>query len=396
MKYLGNKFALFNFVFCNFLIIIYALKTKLKSSSTPSTSNESQVLPSNYVKEFLKDLFTDNLKGEKLLLILNNDLLNNLQINSILKKSESEISSFVIDTIENFDVEIYPREFVNGENFIVVIITDSFEIDHFFDRVSFDNKWAPYKIVLVYLNVRIPLGEKLFSSSIQRSKFIFIAELTNKMNEEFFSRYSLYPFKNVNNETFSRKIFLPSRKLKEKSSLFIKRLSSFNGKVLKVATTWEDFPFLYIRGSGKETEKVGSNIDILRAIGNKLNFSFVLIPNEKQEWGIKLNGTWTGMLGDLKYRERDLSVNTFLLRRGIFYDFETLFPYHNEGFGFLSMIPAPFSDWIKLIMPFSRIIWTLTISTIVVAIFWFYFIVKIDPRKPFPYDFSSITLTVSV
>lgn len=139
-----------------------------------------------------------------------------------------------------------------------------------------------------------------------------------------------------------------------KTRLFPIRYDSFDGTHLHLGSWCDDYPFLYPEASlrkivGEEElpgDCVGSNLDLLDIIASKLNFSYsVQMEPADYKWGFKENGTWNGMLGDLTYNNKDLVINSFLLRHDILDDFDISYQYQMESIVFLLAIPQTVPQW---------------------------------------------------
>ncbi|KAA0194993.1 Ionotropic receptor 177, partial [Hyalella azteca] len=52
----------------------------------------------------------------------------------------------------------------------------------------------------------------------------------------------------------------------------------------------------------------GSHVSIFRLVMERLKWCYYLLPTPDQQWGDKLNGTWTGMVGMLDRKEADLAL----------------------------------------------------------------------------------------
>ncbi|CAC5420552.1 GRIK4 [Mytilus coruscus] len=84
--------------------------------------------------------------------------------------------------------------------------------------------------------------------------------------------------------------------------LFPNTKYGFNQKKLLV-TTLEWQPFNKKISEGNYT---GFTMSVLQRLAHQLNFTFQIIEPEDGQWGIKKNGSWTGMIGLLEDRKVDI------------------------------------------------------------------------------------------
>ncbi|KAL7642107.1 UNVERIFIED_CONTAM: hypothetical protein RMT77_007981 [Armadillidium vulgare] len=362
-------------LFSDFHFYGFTIQNGFKSKFLTKSEENSYIPYTDFIMSFLLDLFSSKLKGEKLFLVSEDTVIENLNIDSIIKITEMEPTTWIISKLGNLDSKYYRKLFVKTQDLIVVLAFNNNSIEEFFNENSYDDNLVTNKIIFVFLNTKQNLEHKIFSSVNRKFKYILIAELKLKMNKPFFSLYSIRLFPKTYRGMVDWKLFRLNKN-NNQENLFIDRVSDFQGNVLKVTTSWLDFPYLYQWQIGDIEEKLGSNIDILKLIGKKLNFTFVLIDNEDQYWGEKKNGSWIGLLGDLVHKRSDISINShFLFTVGI-QEFTYSQQYTTIAYAFLSMLPAPYPDWTKLVMPFSMSSWLATISTMVVSMVLYYFSLK--------------------
>ncbi|KAL5004040.1 hypothetical protein ScPMuIL_017496 [Solemya velum] len=82
----------------------------------------------------------------------------------------------------------------------------------------------------------------------------------------------------------------------------------FNQKKLLITTNmWSPFVMKKVVGGLPYYE--GLCIDMLEVFASKLNFTYELVEPADGEWGRINNGTWTGVIGQLVYREVDMSFS---------------------------------------------------------------------------------------
>ncbi|KAK4317343.1 hypothetical protein Pmani_011565 [Petrolisthes manimaculis] len=198
-------------------------------------------------------------------------------------------------------------------------------------------------------------GEKIrFSSLLDREK----SRSSSVLDGEKSRSSSL-----LNGDKIHRFSLLHGQNIRS-SSLFPPRFTHFGGKVLKVSILCVDEPFAYENDRG---ECVGMNIDALELMADKLGFRYVLDPPDDIEWGLKLNGTWTGMFGHMLYGNKHLIINEMQPTLDRIADFDYTYPYWEDGFGIMVPNPAPLPRWRNVLHPFSVLTWVLLALTTVLC-----------------------------
>lgn len=346
------------------------------------------------IKQMLSDLIKDTMTEDKIFMIYDKLLLEKQQwLPSFLGKLLKDRVSLKA-YLNNFDLQIYRNSSIKGSEFTPMFLTNeqSFLLQ-FFANVSKGLRWAPTRMVIIYTNETVKLNDSLFSTSIQRSTFLFFLELSIKDGKYVFKAYTIYPFERRQKGKRQWKYYLGLwRKPRNKSELFVQRTQEFAGKTFDLSTICGDFPLLYMDTDGGCT---GVNIDILRIIGNKLNFNFTVQNGTADgEWEGNVNGTWTGMVGEVFYEKKDFAINLVFMFEGWNYFFDVSPPFHIEGAQFLLKIPAPFPDWQKFFMPFSSLMWLFFLVAIFAVIFTLMIFVKIENLKIF--DTSAAPFFVSI
>ncbi|XP_045588740.1 glutamate receptor ionotropic, delta-1 [Procambarus clarkii] len=143
--------------------------------------------------------------------------------------------------------------------------------------------------------------------------------------------------------------------------------SDFGGRVLRSAAV-ENWPYFQVTPQADGSIKADSGIDynILTTVGEKLNFTFLLVEAKDGQWGGKLaNGTITGMIGLVARHEADVAIDelTITAPRGLIVDFTA--PYYLEATTLVSPAPTEKNRAFAVFSPFSAQLWvTLCVVTL--------------------------------
>ncbi|KAL7632980.1 UNVERIFIED_CONTAM: hypothetical protein RMT77_016690 [Armadillidium vulgare] len=357
------KIVVFFIVLFNFQKkYVHSLSLKLflaKNVSSISTFSE------NFLREFILTQSTPS----NFLFIMDEVSVNNIDMDFMMKELAKTTSTAIFSNIEDFKTEDFDWNVITGNFYKVCIILYKDVITKFFDKISHDQRWAPSYLSIVSLNPETHFNSSLFTSSIQRSKFIFIAEIMEKFEKYFVNTYSLYPAEKFVNGKSVWKIRLgqwkSSRSVKD---LFINRLKTFNWSVIKTATscnTFINFPFVFPSTNGSCT---GVNVDIFKMIAAK-NYFYVNISSRTEDnlWGEYINGSWHGMMREIISGKKNISINTHILTPQKLKYFGISHTFYIQNFAFLSMKPLPLPSWMKLITPFSTRMWLFTFIVIFVV-----------------------------
>ncbi|KAK3874146.1 hypothetical protein Pcinc_020906 [Petrolisthes cinctipes] len=143
------------------------------------------------------------------------------------------------------------------------------------------------------------------------------------------------------------------------SDLFPDKLADFRGAVLK-ASTFEFPPSIMYHhdDNGTLLYRYGEDVAIIQNLARALNFTVKFNePADGYKWGININGSGTGMTGELLRDEVDMGVaNLFLM--GVRYEILTLSaPFSHEGLCFMASVEPPVPRWQAPYFPFHPSTW---------------------------------------
>ncbi|XP_071515148.1 ionotropic receptor 21a-like [Panulirus ornatus] len=142
--------------------------------------------------------------------------------------------------------------------------------------------------------------------------------------------------------------------------LFPDKLSDLQGAVLRVTTfMFEPFVLYHWSPDGSLLSRYGVDIAVAKAVAHALNFTIKFMePPNGEAWGEKsVNGSWSGMVGQLTRDEVDIGVaDVFVsILRADALDFSA--PYTSETMRFLARMEPPLPRWQALAFPFHKWTW---------------------------------------
>ncbi|XP_063406491.1 glutamate receptor ionotropic, kainate 4-like isoform X2 [Mytilus trossulus] len=147
----------------------------------------------------------------------------------------------------------------------------------------------------------------------------------------------------------------------------------FNGKLF-IVSTLEYRPFEYLDNGTWN----GLCIDLLIEMSRNLNFTYKLVKGYDGEWGRILNGSWTGLVGELQRRDTDLTFAplSVMASRERVMDFTLGFFFDQT----IIMLKKPDeTKWLRLIEPLRWEVIILTGSLIPIISVVLFFAEKFNP-----------------
>ncbi|XP_047495877.1 glutamate receptor ionotropic, kainate glr-3-like [Penaeus chinensis] len=347
------------------------------------------VLPQRDVsaQSMFSELLAGPLADEKLLLFFDSGASRVLDVDLLLPEIRSTTSIILValDHPETFLREA-PIQLIRG-SFVTVVLAFTRSPAVLLDSLGAD--WNPDFLLLLSLNGSLDTAPMLEDERIQRSNHVTLIEYGRTASATFHV-FTSRPFRPTRTGyavkspigAWNKRLFAT------KAELFPERFATLDGAVLQLGSWCDDFPFLYSEGDGC----VGSTLELLDVIAAQLNFSYVVqMEPADHNWGSKENGTWTGMLGDLVYNDKDLVVNSLLLTEQPFVEFDSTYPYHLESYAFILEIPPPVPQWRGLLYPFTKLMWGTVIATTLVVIILLQLCLTIAPDTQ---DASQVFLLV--
>ncbi|XP_023241959.1 probable glutamate receptor [Centruroides sculpturatus] len=136
----------------------------------------------------------------------------------------------------------------------------------------------------------------------------------------------------------------------------------------------------YMKYDGTKTQITGGKYFLLfKVIHDKLRFSYrVVHPIANHIGYVKLNDTWTGVIGQVINQEADIAF----VPTGITYDLFSAMRFSStlrfSEHVFIITVPDKVSDWNSLMKPFSLDVWIAVFSTVLILGLSLHIIVKKD------------------
>lgn len=309
------------------------------------------------MESVLNEMMTSVLQKDNIFLVMDPTVFRTAEIDAIFKHSENPY--FLMNWENIMTDKNLPREFIRG-SYITVIIVFYDDPTMFLDTLLLSWLWNPDFVIMFSLDATMDTSDILGHKLIQRTKYIISIE-PSQLSQYYLVytiHHNIFAIDEMTNEIVSKELIgrWNESNFKSKEDLFRSKDLNFEGAVLDLASFCDDFPFMYHDKNGK---CVGAGLDILDLLTTKLNFSYTVQDYpEDGMWGSFENGSWTGMLADLAYRNKSLIINNFLLTEERYTGFDVTYPYFSEGFNFVIKIPPPAPKWKGLTYPFTGVVWT--------------------------------------
>ncbi|XP_045614583.2 probable glutamate receptor [Procambarus clarkii] len=326
------------------------------------------------------------LAQDNILFVIDSGALTILDIDIILaKRGTTPSGGILVVSEESTDFFLQASLYFLRGRFLTTVFIFAEDPQRLLD--SLDHRWNPDFLLLLNLNPTINTTILFWNDKIQRSRHIALIEPEMKFVPPKFKVFTSKSFKQNTVVKYPMGLW-KEKDFASKTSLFPERLKTLDGSVLQLASFCDNFPFLYPQND----VCVGSNFDLLDIIAAKLNFTYTTQMEPKDhKWGAMENGTWTGMLGDLMYNDKDLAINLIQLSDEIIYEFDISNPYFVESYVFVLRVPPPLPLWRGLVYPFSGFLWLAIISTIVLVIALLTLCLHLVPDQ---YDLSNVFILV--
>lgn len=151
--------------------------------------------------------------------------------------------------------------------------------------------------------------------------------------------------------------------------IFVDRFQSFEGYEFQLGTWFDDSPYLY--QSKTEAEGIGDGVEVemLDSMAHALHYTYNLtVESPDQQWGSFENGSWNGMLGMVHRKEKNFTVNYFVITEERLESFDASVSYWMEGFGLAMLSPLPLAKWRGAYYPFTPSVWLCLSLTFVLAV----------------------------
>ncbi|XP_047499541.1 probable glutamate receptor [Penaeus chinensis] len=261
--------------------------------------------------------------------------------------------------------EEQPLELLRGA-FMVHVVVFQNDPRPFFEAVSL--QWNPQYLLFFSVSNETKsnlLLEDTFKG-IERLLLVektYLASSTSKLAPGMFTSF---PFE-------ERKIkpigSWSNRKFVSREDLFVDRFESFRGYEFQLGTWLDDYPYLYQSKTKPEGYGDGLEVEMLDAMANVLDYKYNLTKESPDMmWGAFENGSWNGMLGMVHRKEKNFTVNYFVITGERIDAFDATVSYWMEGFGISLMSPPPLPKWRGAYYPFTSYMWFYLAVTFVIVL----------------------------
>ena len=189
-------------------------------------------------------------------------------------------------------------------------------------------------------------------------------------SDSMFKMYTWFPYQkpiictHVKEVLINTWIFQNGGKFSSNSSLFPNKIGNDLKKCTLKVSALEIQPFtsLYNSSSGLQAGDLEGRL--FNLIAKALNFSFVLVPPDKEAWGEKLpNNTWTGLKGDLFNNVTEVGFGGLLLDTELCQVFECTLPYLKDRLVWHVPRPLQIPQWQGIYRVFPTYIWIVVLIT---------------------------------
>ena len=342
------------------MIIFYFLVLKISSLNALSFIS-TELTNQNTNSIFIKSLFQEHLKNQKVSIILDDEI--NIDLDDVLQVAHEHCSSVFISNTGDFDnlIQKSPLHFIRGQFFTTIFIFFN-DPEQFLTRLLSNWEWNPDYLILISLNTALDTKLIVGHEAVQRSRYILLCE-QGRQGSEIFNLYTSKPQTKIRNTNLKKeRIGKWNGKYDITGPLFHERFDNFNNKTLQVTSFCDDFPFIY----HKNDNCIGLNLDIFNIIANHLNFSYDF-QSEPEDgiFGFFENGTGFGQFGEIMYNNKDIALNAPVVNNMQGFDF--LYPSYLEHIAVVLRLPPPTPQWLTIFYPFNLFLW-ITLITVTIGI----------------------------
>ncbi|KAA0195335.1 Ionotropic receptor 119, partial [Hyalella azteca] len=351
------------------LLVVLAFLSSLHMMLAQKSIDELSI-PWNVI---LEQLLAGPLGSKQLMAFFDQNLtIDETEVITQLLSNHSQ--GVVISTVNKFEAKNWLQR-QRPQNVKGPRLTHIFFINNNFEEFIFeesDLKWNPDYLIL------FSLGDRHFQDLFQQEAILRVKKLILLQCQPHGIVYTYLPFKKQV-QTLGR---WSSMTFKNFDDIFRDRYPSFDGYTFHLATWFDDKPYIFQSRSGPKGEGEGVEIEMLNALCKVLNFSYTITEEPSDmKWGAYENGTWNGMLGMVYRKEKNFTVNFFVITDQRRAAFDSTVSYWNEGFGISMLAPPPFPRWKNFYYPFTAHVWMGLFLTFIISVvfyqifigFWFLF-----------------------
>ena len=343
------------------------------AGSTTEAINQS-------TESLLIDLSKNILKTDNVLILVDPRVVTDTEFDQVLRDGFSNCFSYSLLTWDDADLlQDFPTHFMRG-TFMTVLLLFMSNPMNFLNSLEEMLLFNPDYFILYSLNEKLDMDQIERHDTVQRSQFLTSVKPSGKTGRFLVS--SIYHTTYVDHRDSGVEMKLGqlgSAEISSKNEFFQRERRNFFGAHIELASFCDDFPFLYNDKWTIENldylnvhECKGVNLDILDILAKKHNFTydFQMHPTDFRWAGFE-NGSWTGMLGQLQNKEKQMVINGLMLSEMRYSSFDSSETYFQGGFGVVIKIPATAPKWKGVLYPFSNTVWlTILFVTLFVGLVW--------------------------
>ncbi|KAK4329424.1 hypothetical protein Pmani_000182 [Petrolisthes manimaculis] len=343
------------------LVLIY---TTLFTTAVP----QFLLIPDDDVLEqsVITTLLSGPLSGQDLLLVTDDYTQRLLDLDQVMEAAGASLTPVFLATQHSLLHTPRPAHHTKGTLLTALLLFHQDPTD-FLLLLADNTNWNPSYLVLFCLNPNLNTTTVLSQPVVQRSHFILLLHPSVQAGRQRIYAYTSLPMQVSGRGRPLTKAPMglwTQHNFHTRQSLFQPRFQNFGGYEVKVTSLCYDEPFLYFGGKyGCQ----GVNVDALHILSDKLGFKLSLSFPDTIAWGYKVNGTWKGLLGILKYEEKDLNINVLQPNPDRNSDFDYIYPYWETNFSFMLVRPPPLPQWRNILYPFSTLMWGLVFTLVLVV-----------------------------
>lgn len=182
--------------------------------------------------------------------------------------------------------------------------------------------------------------------------------------------------------------------VEEKPFVYVRRLSADDATQASASCQEDEIPcplFNATEHSGNDYCCRGYCIDLLRALANRINFTYDLalspdgqfghyvLKNVSSSKGSSVKKVWTGLIGEVVGERADMIVAPLTINpeRAEFIEFSKPFKY--QGITILEKKPSRSSTLVSFLQPFSNTLWILVMVSVHVVALVLYLLDRFSP-----------------
>lgn len=329
----------------------------------PITSSVCFIMDSIYHREIYSENLITSINGHVIYIL-------NIAETDVFSGEIDERKLKVLEAMKEINCDFYAILITNGIQMIDFLA--------YVDRERLINTHA--KIVMLH-------DYRLFTTDLhfiwrRLINVIFIKKYDTNNHRRHWYELSTVPFPMPIQEVFVSRVinfWIPPDQLLKKTELFEDAKSKqLNGNELRIVV-YPHSPAV-IKSNENETEKVysGLEIDLLRTLGEKMNFKlnfYETEDNEEEKWGNEIEmGNYSGLLGEMNNAKADLALGDLFYTMYHLNVMDLSIPHSFECLTFLTPEVLTDNSWQALILPFPLEMWIgLFVSLICIIIIFFFF-----------------------